>query len=223
MRRAGAGRPTTCADRSRRPRDARAPPPSIASRTEHDGPAAAARRGPAAAATPVPPREPRPPAARRGSPTVPTPPPAAGPAREARPASACAAGVERRCSALVGQADDALPARKYDAAIDVYDEALKLDPQNARARQGRSTAIRRAPWRRGAAGGPRGQLRVRPRRRPPAPRRARRRTRPRASRTGATCRCKRAPRPAQLPGKINFDVDPERVKAAIPTRSACTS
>jgi hypothetical protein len=42
---------------------------------------------------------------------------------------------------LVGQADGALAAQKYDAAAALYDEALKLDPGSERARSGKTSAL----------------------------------------------------------------------------------
>jgi tetratricopeptide (TPR) repeat protein len=51
------------------------------------------------------------------------------------------AGHGAHVNALLGQADTALSGSNYDAAITLYDEALKLDPSNARAVQSRSAAI----------------------------------------------------------------------------------
>ena len=41
---------------------------------------------------------------------------------------------------LLGQADAALSGRNFDAAVAAFDEVLKLDPQNARASQGKAAA-----------------------------------------------------------------------------------
>jgi hypothetical protein len=71
----------------------------------------------------------------------PTPPPAApaGPSPEVLRAQQTAAQVD----ALVGQAQSALAARQYDAAVGRLDEALRLDPGNARATSLRTDAVRR--------------------------------------------------------------------------------
>jgi tetratricopeptide (TPR) repeat protein len=45
-----------------------------------------------------------------------------------------------RIASLLNRADEALSAQKYDLAIDLYEEVLKLDPQNAPARLGRTGA-----------------------------------------------------------------------------------
>jgi hypothetical protein len=79
------------------------------------------------------------------SPALPTPKPTAaakatpppGPSAEALRAQQLASQVND----LVGQADGALSAHKYEAAVALYDEALKLDPQNSRAATGKTTAM----------------------------------------------------------------------------------
>ncbi|PYQ14825.1 MAG: hypothetical protein DMF80_11500 [Acidobacteria bacterium] len=52
-----------------------------------------------------------------------------------------AAALQNEVNGLLGQADTALAGQKYDAAIGLYDEVLKRDPQNPRAAQGRTGAI----------------------------------------------------------------------------------
>src|SRR5260370_38493979 len=42
---------------------------------------------------------------------------------------------------LLAKADDALATQKYDAAINLYDEVLKADPQNQRATLGKTSAV----------------------------------------------------------------------------------
>ena len=66
----------------------------------------------------------RDPHAARGPHAAPPPPPA--------PPGRHAGG---QVAGLLGQADTSLAARQYDAAIGHYDEALRLDPGNARATQ----------------------------------------------------------------------------------------
>jgi hypothetical protein len=114
-------------------------------------------------------------------------------------------------NALLTQAENALLARNYDVAIAAYDEALKIDPQNALARQGRSTAIQARTLATAAA--------------PPAVGRAflvgktaasspetRVGAAPAGFETDTTVSVKPGTQAALLPGKIVIDVDPERVK-----------
>lgn len=118
-----------------------------------------------------------------------------------------------RALQLLTQADNALLARNYDAAIAAYDEALKLDPQNAQARQGRSTAIQARTLSTAAAAAPAGKTFVSGRTKAAS-------AETRAAGAGAPgfeegseVVVKTATQAAQLPGKIVFDVDPEQVKA----------
>ena len=113
------------------------------------------------------------------------------------------------------QADNALLARNYDAAIAAYDEALRIDPQNAQARQGRSTAIQARTLATAAAPAA-GKTFVSGRTKAVS-------AETRAASAGADgfegggeVVVKAATQAAQLPGKIVFDVDPERVKAGDP-------
>jgi hypothetical protein len=109
--------------------------------------------GPAVTATPTPVATPRPatptpaptaqatptptPAAAR---PTPTPPPApAGPSAEALRTQQTAAQVQ----ALLAQAEAAVGARQYEAAVSHLDEALRLEPGNGRATSLRADAVRR--------------------------------------------------------------------------------
>jgi hypothetical protein len=46
-----------------------------------------------------------------------------------------------QANTLLAQAETAFQSQKYDAAINLYDEVLKLDPQNARAGIGKANAL----------------------------------------------------------------------------------
>jgi tRNA A-37 threonylcarbamoyl transferase component Bud32 len=119
---------------------------------------------------------------------------------------------------LLGQAESALAAQKYDAAIGLYDEALKLDPANQRAISGKSTAIQARVLAQAAA--------------------EKDTTRPSAGRAFVSARTsaqsiegrggnvpegfedspgvnvKKGTQAAELPGKIHFDISPGTVRAA---------
>jgi hypothetical protein len=93
---------------------------------------------PTPAPTPTPRATPTPtPAAPRPTPTPPPTP--AGPSPEALLAQQAAAQAQ----ALVAQAETAVGARQYDAAVSHLDGALRLDPANARATSLRADAVRR--------------------------------------------------------------------------------
>jgi hypothetical protein len=113
------------------------PPPALAPTT---APALLATPRPGATPTPAPTPAPRatptPPAAR------PTPtPPAAAPAPSAEAARAQQAAAQAQ--ALLVQAETAIGARQYDAAISHLDGAVRVDPGNAQAASLRSDAVRR--------------------------------------------------------------------------------
>jgi tetratricopeptide (TPR) repeat protein len=87
--------------------------------------------------TPRPTATPTPTPTPRATPTpTPTPPPAPA-------VDTAAAQNAQRVQALLTQADAALEARQYDAAVGHLDEALRLDPNNAQARSARATATAR--------------------------------------------------------------------------------
>ena len=67
----------------------------------------------------------------------PTPAPVAPVVAAPNPAQQTAAAV----ASLMGQAQTASTSRNYDAAVSLYDEVLKLDPQNAGAVSGRTAAL----------------------------------------------------------------------------------
>jgi tetratricopeptide (TPR) repeat protein len=117
---------------------------------------------------------------------------------------------------LLGQADAALSAARYDDAIRSFDEVLKLDGQNQRAIMGKSTAVQARALATAGAGGGRGA----------APGRtfvsAKTTAQSVETRTSGNVPegfmdtpgvdAKKGSQAAELPGKILFDVDPEGVK-----------
>jgi hypothetical protein len=134
--------------------------------------------------------------------------------REARERQARTAA---QLSGVLGQAETALAAKEYDAAIGFYDEALKLDAGSQRAISGRSTAIQARVLAQAAASGGGGrQTAVRAF---VASKTAAQST---ETRTGNVpegfedspgVNVKKGTQAADLPGKINFDIDPDTVKA----------
>jgi hypothetical protein len=115
-------------------------PPTVttpAAPTPAPAPTATPRAGLATpAATPTPRPTPTPAAVRA------TPPPTAAPAQP----SAEALRVQQigtQVQALLGQAESAMASRQYDAAVGHLDEALRLDPGNAQAREARTAAVAR--------------------------------------------------------------------------------
>jgi tRNA A-37 threonylcarbamoyl transferase component Bud32 len=113
---------------------------------------------------------------------------------------------------LLARADDALVARNYDAAIAAYDEALALDAQNAPARQGRSTAIQARTLATAAAAVPAGRTFVSGKTKATSAETKAASTGPEGFETGGEVAVKSGSQVALLPGKVVFDVDPERVK-----------
>jgi serine/threonine protein kinase len=122
-------------------------------------------------------------------------------------------------NSLLGQADAALSAAKYDDAIRSFDEVLKLDGQNQRAIMGKSTAVqaRALAAASNVGGGGRGAG---------APGRSfvSARTTAQSAETRSSGSvpegfeetpgvvAKKGSQAAELPGKILFDIDPEDVK-----------
>jgi tRNA A-37 threonylcarbamoyl transferase component Bud32/tetratricopeptide (TPR) repeat protein len=117
---------------------------------------------------------------------------------------------------LLSQADTALNGQKYDAAISLYDEVLKVDPQNQRATLGRTSAVgAKAVSQAAAATGRAGVGRSFV-----AAKTVAQSIETKA--TGATpegfedtpgVNVKKGSQAAELPGKIVFDVDPDVVKS----------
>jgi hypothetical protein len=96
---------------------------------------------PVAAATIRPPAS-SPPSFQRGASPVPVRPVPSVPAGRASPPPApVAPAPAAQAAPFVTKADAAVNARNYDEAIGLYDEALKLDPQNAKAAAGKKGAL----------------------------------------------------------------------------------
>jgi hypothetical protein len=136
---------------------------------------------------------------------------------ERRAAQEAQQRAQGQVNALLGQAEAALAAQGYDAAIEGFNRVLALDPQNARALQGRSGAIAARAIAQAARANPAA---------PAAPGHAfvAGRTVPHAAEgesrpvpegfsdtPGVTV--KRGSQGAELPGKILFEVEPEAVAA----------
>jgi len=143
--------------------------------------------------------------------TVPpaTLPPVPPPTRVAVPATP--APRTAQLNALFARADDALLARNYDAAIAAYDEAIAIDAQNAQARQGRSNAIQ-ARMLATAAAVPVGKAFVSGKTKATSAETKAAAAGPEGFETGGEVAVKSGTQVALLPGKVVFDVDPERVR-----------
>jgi len=135
-----AATPTTLAAALRPPATVAPEPPPPAPMEEAvtivKSPAAtlAAAPSPAAGRSPAP--SPSPKAA-----ATPTPRPGASAAPTAPAGPSAEAVKAQQVAALLGQADNAAAGYGYDAAASLFEEALKLDPQNARASAGRAAAL----------------------------------------------------------------------------------
>lgn len=138
--------PTPIARASEPPRVLATPEPQLADPTPEPieaAPAATPALEPVdtqAAPAPVPTPRPTPTPRATPTPSAPTPPPApSGPSPEQQRAQQAAAQAQ----ALLAQADAALAARQYDAALSHADGALRLEPGNARASAIRADATQR--------------------------------------------------------------------------------
>ena len=141
-------------------------------------------------------------------------------AREARERQAQQASqIAAQVNTFLSQAEAALSAQKYDAAIALYDEALKLDGGNQRAVSGKSTAIQARVLAQASAGGGGGGRGGAAKSFVAAKTAATSRETAAASNLPAgfedspEVEVKKGTQAAELPGKINFDVDPDAVKA----------
>jgi len=129
------------------------------------------------------------------------------------------AQLAERLNGLLGQADAALAAQNYDGAIGLYDEVLKLDPQNARASQGRSGALTAQAIARASAGARAGGAKAFVSSRTTASStEVRTANTPDGFEMDNKVSVKRATQAAELPGKIVFEVEPAAVKPGDPYR-----
>ena len=116
---------------------------------------------------------------------------------------------------LLTRADDAMGKSQFDTAIQLYDEALKLDPTSTRAGSGKTNAIgARAVVQAASAGGLRGSARAF------VPGKTQAQSvetsagnAPPGFEETAGVTVKRGSAAAELPGKIQFEIKPEAVKA----------
>jgi tetratricopeptide (TPR) repeat protein len=120
-----------------------------------------------------------------------------------------------RINELLAKADDAMGKSQYDAAIQLYEEAFKLDPGNNRAASGKTNAIgARAVAQAASAGGLRsgGKAFVQGKTQAQSIETAAGDT-PSGFDPTAGVTVHRGSAPAELPGKIQFEAKPEAVKA----------
>ncbi|HUG52459.1 MAG TPA: protein kinase [Vicinamibacteria bacterium] len=131
-----------------------------------------------------------------------------------RAAEAQRAQLAQQVTTFVNQADAALTQAKYEDAIRLYDEALKLDPVNPRAANGKSTAVqaRVLAQGRGAAQPPAGKA-FASGRTVAASSETRTGSVPAGFEDTPDVVVKKGSTAADLPGKIDFDVDPNSPKA----------
>jgi tetratricopeptide (TPR) repeat protein len=120
-----------------------------------------------------------------------------------------------RLNELLTKADDAMGKSQFDTAIQLYDEAFKLDPTNTRAANGKTNAIgARAVVQAASAGGFRGAGRAFVSGKTQAQSvETRAGNAPPGFEETAGVEVKRGSAAAELPGKIQFEAKPEVVKA----------
>jgi serine/threonine-protein kinase len=125
--------------------------------------------------------------------------------------------VATQANDLLGKADNALQGQNYDAAIVLYDEVLKLDPQNQRAALGKTNAVgaRAVALAAASAGGIRpgaGKTFVSAKTQASSSETRSSGNVPDGFEDTAGINVKKGTQAAELPGKVNFDVDPAQVK-----------
>jgi tetratricopeptide (TPR) repeat protein len=131
-----------------------------------------------------------------------------------------AAAAAQQVNTFLAQGDAALSSQKFDVAIAAFDEALKLDGSNQRAIMGKSTAVQaRALAQAAAAGAGGGGAAVAPGRSFASGKtvaqsiETRSGNVPEGFEDSPGVQVKKGSTAADLPGKINFDVDPDAPKA----------
>jgi serine/threonine-protein kinase len=134
--------------------------------------------------------------------------------KAAAQAAAAQQQAATQIAGLLNQADGALANRQYDAAIRLYDEALRLDPQNARAGQGRTGAITARTVAEAAAsgGGAKAGKAFVSSRTQASTGQAKGGSVPAGFEESAGVDVKKGTQAAELPGKINFEFNPDTVK-----------
>lgn len=119
-----------------------------------------------------------------------------------------------RVQALLKEADDALGAQRFDAALALYEQALQLDPQNQRASLGRTGALAARATARATPTGPAGSTRTFSFGRTEAQGTGRGGgSAPAGFEDSPEVTAKKGSQAADLPGKILFEVTPASVKA----------
>src|SRR4029434_11261945 len=129
--------------------------------------------------------------------------------------AAAAQQTATQVAGLLKQADQALEGKQYDVAIKLYEDALKLDPKNVGADQGRRGAITARTVAEAAASGGGGTKTGKsfvPNRTQATGGEEKGGTAPPGFEDSAGVGSKKAGPPAELPGKINFDFSPDTVK-----------
>jgi tetratricopeptide (TPR) repeat protein/tRNA A-37 threonylcarbamoyl transferase component Bud32 len=131
-------------------------------------------------------------------------------------ARAAQAQTAAQVNALVNQATTALGNRQYDAAIKLYDEALRLDPANVAAMQGRTGAVTAKTVSEAANSGgavrPAGRVFANGKTVAQSVETRKTGAGPDGFDLDGSVVAKKGSQAAELPGKILFDVDPETVK-----------
>jgi tetratricopeptide (TPR) repeat protein len=125
----------------------------------------------------------------------------------------------KQVNEFLTKADGALSDQKYDVAISLYDEALKIDPANQRAIMGKSSSVQaRALSQAASAGGGGGGKPIGGKGFVSGKTAAQSvETKaggavPEGFEETAGVTVKKGTQAAELPGKINFDIEPEQVK-----------
>jgi serine/threonine-protein kinase len=127
------------------------------------------------------------------------------------------AQITAQANAFLNQAETALAEQKYDAAIALYEETLKIDPQNSRALQGKSGAIAARAIAQAAAGrGGIGKSFVVAKTTAQSAETRAAGSGPEGFEVTPDVQVQKGSQASELPGKILFDVDPGQVKAGSP-------
>ncbi len=152
--------------------------------------------------------------------TTPAPRPTAPPATASPPVTTVVPAPKEQAAqvgALLASAERALEAQDYDAAVRTYDDALRLDPQNAIALMGRSTAINARVTARASGGAARGtparKLVAGATSAQSAETKAAEAAMPPGFKTTPGVEVTRDTQPADLPGQIQFETEPDTIES----------